>query len=388
MLDKFVYKKIENPHQITQKDRETVGNLASYTGIIINVCLALAKIIAGLFFSSISILADGFNNLSDTGNSIISLVSFKLSNKPADKNHPFGHERIEYVASLAVGILILLLSIELFQSSITKVITPTAIEFSFIIIVVLILSIIAKLWMYRFYNNCAQMINSTVLIANAKDSLNDVFATSAIIVSTLASHFLNIQLDGIMGLVVAVIIALNGYNILKDAMNKIIGEAPSKEFVTKIEQKIKSYEGVYGFHDLMIHSYGSLRCFASVHVEVDSRVDILISHDLIDNIEQDFLKNEGIHVVIHVDPIVLDNPILLDLREKVSSCILELSSEIETHDYRLVVGPTHLTVVFDCVIPYHVSINEKQVLASVENMLANLDTSYSASVNFERPYNT
>ena len=388
MLDKFINKKIGNPHQITQKDREIVGNFASYTGIILNVCLALAKIIAGLFFSSISIFADGFNNLSDTGNSIVSLVSFKLSNKPADKDHPFGHERIEYVASLVVGISILLLSIELFQSSITKVINPTPIEFSFIIIVVLLLSIIVKLWMYRFYNKCAQTINSTVLVANAKDSLNDVFATSAIIASTLLSYFLDIQLDGIMGLVVAMIIALNGYNILKDAMNKIIGEAPSKEFVTKIEQKIKSYEGVYGFHDLMIHSYGSLRCFASVHVEVDSRVDILISHDLIDNIEQDFLKNEGINIVIHVDPIVLDNPTLLDLKEKVRSSILELSGEIETHDFRLVVGPTHLTIVFDCVIPYHVSVNEKLVLSKIENMLTSLDTSYLVSINFERPYNT
>ena len=387
MIGKFIYKRISNPNRITKQDREVVGNLTSVTGIVLNILLALAKITVALFFNSISILADGFNNLADTGNSIVSLVSFKLSNKPADQHHPFGHERIEYIASLAVGISILFLSVELVKSSVSKIMTPEAIDFSFILIVVLVLSIIVKFWMYQVYKNCGKMINSTVLVANAKDSLNDVYATSAIIVSTLVSYYLNIQLDGYMGLVVALMVAYNGYSILKDSMNKIIGEAPSKEFVSMIEKKLKSYQGIYGFHDLMIHSYGSLRSFVSVHVEVDSKVDVLVSHDLIDNIEQDFLKNEGVNMVIHVDPIVLDNPALTELKEKIENIILELSTEIETHDYRLVIGPTHRTLIFDCVIPYGVVVTEKQITTNIDSLLSKQNEVYSASINFERPYN-
>lgn len=386
MLSKFILKKANVQGKATAEQREQVGKMTSYVGIALNIALSVMKMVSGLIFHSVSILADGVNNLSDAGNSLILLISFKLSSKEADAEHPFGHERIEYLASCIVALSILLLSVELFRSSFDKILHPSDIDFSILLVVVLGVSILGKLLLYKFYKDCAKGIDSTVLEASAQDSINDVYSTTAVLISTLLFRFMNINLDGYMGVAVAILIFISGISIMKDAANKILGEAPDKDFVASMEKKICSYPGIYGIHDLLVHSYGPNRCFVSAHAEVDSKVDILVSHDLIDRIEKDFLE-EGIHLVIHLDPIVLDNPLINQLKEEVSASVKELSGDLKIHDFRAVLGKTHSNLIFDCVIPYSCHIKQEEIEKHLQEMLSKKKETYYCVITFERPYN-
>ena len=386
MLSNLIIKLANKKTNDVYKQREMIGKYASYVGIIINIFLSCIKIVSGFIFNSISILADGINNLADAGNSLIIFISFKLSNKEADEKHPYGHERIEYLASLAVAISILFLSIEMFKSSILKILNPTDIIFSYLLIIVLMLSILGKIILYLFYRNCGSQINSVVLEASASDSLNDVFSTLAVLVSTIIYKLFNINFDGLIGLFVALLIFKGGLVIIKDSVNKILGEAPSHEFVLKIENKIRSYEGVNDLHDLIVHSYGQTRSFISVHVEVDSRIGVLESHELIDEIEKDFLK-EHINIVIHLDPIILDDPILNMVKEEVVHTVEELSDDLEIHDFRAILGKTHSKLMFDCVIPYFCTITQEEIEKYLKDKFSNKKHTYECVINFERPYN-
>lgn len=388
MISKWILKKANIQEvKITSAQREHVGRMTSYVGVGVNLILSMSKILSGIFFHSVSILADGINNLSDAGNSLILLISFKLSSKEADEEHPFGHERIEYLASCIVAASILLLSFEMFKSSLDKIVNPSDIDFSILLVIVLIGSILGKLFLYVFYKNCAKPIDSTVLLASAQDSINDVASTSAVLVSTLIFKFTNINLDGYMGMAVAVLILISGISILKEAANKILGEAPDHEFVSQLETKICKYPGIYGIHDLLVHNYGPNRTFASVHAEVDSKEDILRSHDLIDTIEKDILEQDGVHLVIHMDPIVLDNPLINQLKDDVRSCVAELSSEIQIHDFRAVLGNTHSNLIFDCVIPYTCHITKEEIQNHIDQMLSKKKETYYTVITFERPFN-
>lgn len=386
MLSKWVLKKANFNGKTNATIREEVGKLTSMIGIGMNLILSVSKILAGLFFNSVSIMADGINNLSDAGNSLILLVSFKLSSKEADKEHPFGHERIEYLASCVVGVSILLLAFETFKSSLSKVFHPEGIDFSVLLVFVLVLSIIGKIILYRFYKKCGDAIDSTVLHASAQDSINDVFSTSAVLAATLIYRYFEFNLDGFMGLGVAILIFISAIGILKEAVNKILGEAPDQDFVMNIEKKVCSYQGIYGIHDLLVHSYGPNRCFVSVHAEVDSSVDILASHDLIDLIEKDFL-NEGIHLVIHLDPIVLDDPLINQLKDDVTACVQELSNDLHIHDFRVVLGQTHSNLIFDCVIPYSCPYTKEEIQQHIDHMLEKKEEVYYTVITFERPFN-
>lgn len=387
MFSQFLIKKLIKDNKIDTKSRELVGRVSSYVGIVLNICLASMKMITGTIFHSVSIFADGVNNLSDAGNSLILLISFKLSSRPADEEHPFGHERTEYLASMVVGVSILVLSFELLKSAVDKIIHPSGIEFSYLMVIVLVVSILGKIWLYYFYRNCGKAIDSLVLQASAQDSRNDVLATITVLASACISYFFHIQLDGWMGIVVAVVILMSGIEIIKEALNKILGEAPSKELVDMIEREIMSYDGVLGIHDLMVHSYGPNRCFVSVHAEVDSKVDVLQSHDLIDNIEQNFLKEKGIHVVIHMDPIVVDDPVIMELKQAIQTCVNELSSDLRIHDFRAVIGQTHTNLIFDCVVPYSCKLSYETIQQHVDEMLKKQGHVYHTVVTFERPYN-
>lgn len=387
MLSNWILKKAKIKDKATSAQREEVGKLTSYVGMFMNIFLSCIKIIAGWLFNSVSILADGVNNLSDAANSFILLISFKLSSKEADEEHPFGHERIEYLASIVVAASILLLSFEMFKSSLDKIFHPTRIDFSYLLVLILGISILGKFVLYRFYKNCATAIDSTVLEASAADSINDVYSTTAVLLSAMISKFFSINLDGFMGIFVALLIFMSGISILKEAANKILGEAPNQEFVANIEQKICKYQGIYGIHDLLIHSYGPNRCFVSVHAEVDSKVDILISHDLIDEIEKDFLEQEGIHLVIHLDPIVLDNPLINQLKDDVCACVNELSSDLKIHDFRAVLGQTHSNLIFDCVIPYSCTYTKEEIQTYINDMLRKKKETYYTVITFERPFN-
>ena len=368
-------------------NREKVGLCSSLVGIVTNVFLSLIKMVTGIVFHSLAIMADGLNNLADAMSMFVVLFSFKFSHQPADKEHPYGHQRIEYLASMIVGVSILFVCYELVKSSISKIVHPEEVLFSGVMIVVLLVSIVGKLWLSVFYKQCAKQIDSLVLHASSQDSISDVLSTSVILFGAIVSYVWKISLDGYLGLFVAILIFKGALEILKDAMNKILGEAPSQEFVDSIKTKILSYDGVLGIHDLIVHSYGPERLFICVHVEVDYRVDILKSHELIDTIEKDFLVNDNLQVIIHMDPIDIDDPEVKDLYHLVKKCIKEISSEISMHDFRTVITKTHTNLIFDCEIPYTSEVTFEMVQKRVDELLETLPGQYFALIQFERPYN-
>ena len=383
LVIKKASKKAKNPYEM----RERVGKISSIVGIGINVVLCSAKIMAGMMFNSVSISADGINNLSDAGNSLISLISFKLSSRPADKDHPFGHARYEYIASLIVAFSILLLGFEMIKTSFDKIIHPEELSFSWLSVIVLIVSILAKCWMYFFNHGLAKKIDSTVLQATAVDSLSDTISTSGVLVSLFISHFFHFNLDGFMGIIVAGFIMFSCYNILKDTLDALLGTTPDYELVQLIKDEILKHDEVYGLHDLMVHNYGPQRCFASVHVEVDSKVDILKSHDLIDNIEKEFLNEHGLHVVIHLDPIVVDDPHTSELYDFIKKTVNEIDDSLNIHDFRAVLGETHCNLIFDLVVPYECHLKEEEIEGKIQEALKQRNEHLYTVITFERPFN-
>ena len=302
--------------------RESYGKLAGITGVVTNLLLALLKLLSGWFFNSIAIMADAVNNLSDSASSIVTLVGFKLSSKPADAKHPYGHARIEYISGMIVSFIVVVLGVQLAQSSIDKILAPEESSFTWITIGVLVVSILLKLWQGLFYRKIGKTISSTTLEATSTDSLNDVISTSAVLAGIIITLLTGVNLDGWLGLLVAVLITISGIRLVMETSQPLLGMAPSQELVQSIYSRILSYDGIIGLHDLEVHSYGEGRIFASVHCEVDADQDIMISHDIIDNIERDFLQDSGIHLVIHLDPVQIHDDrtqkLYHQVREKVA----------------------------------------------------------------------
>ncbi|MEG2685458.1 MAG: cation diffusion facilitator family transporter, partial [Erysipelotrichaceae bacterium] len=378
-------KRIKNYEDIkSAKVREEYGKLTSTIGITINIILFIMKVIVGTIFNSVAMVADAINNLSDAGSSIISFFSFKLSSKPADREHPFGHERYEYIASLIVSLLIFYIGAELVKSSIGKIMNPQAIEFSYIMIIVLLVAMIAKLYMYRYNIKYSKLINSSVMKATAYDSLSDVFATGAVLLSTIISPIINFQLDGYMGLIVAVLVLGTGISIIKDTCNDLLGKAPDEEFNKNLCDKICSYKGILGVHDLMIHSYGPNRTFVSIHAEVSSNEDILVSHDLIDNIERDMLEQWNVHLVIHMDPINVSDPLTNELRNKIINIISDIDTKLNVHDFRMVAGETHSNLIFDILVPFEVELDETELISNISNEVTKLNKNYYCVITIDR----
>lgn len=374
-------------HTEDSRVRNAIGNLISSVGILNNLVLFAFKFLAGTLANSVSITADAVNNLSDAGSSIISLISFKLSSKPADEKHPFGHARYECIASMVVACLILLLGLELIKTSFEKILSPDAIEFSWLSVIILIFSISVKLWMYLYNKKYGNLIKSSVMEAAAADSISDVMATGAVLISTLLSPVFHFNLDGYMGVVVAFFILMAGTGIIKSALDELLGQAPDEDLVMKIQKKITSYDGVLGMHDLMIHDYGVQRIFASVHVEVDCKVDVLISHDMIDNIERDFKENMGIEMVIHMDPINIDDPLTNELRILVRRLVQEIHENLSMHDFRVVPGETHTNMIFDVVVPFDVPMNNQEILDQLAALVRReKGDNYYLVVTFDRAY--
>lgn len=331
--------------------RMRYGQFAGIVGIICNVMLCLGKGAIGLVSGSVSIVADAVNNLSDAASNIVSLLGFKLASRPADPEHPYGHGRYEYLAGLVVAALVLAIGINLAWSSVQKIITPSPTEFSGALVAVLVLSIAVKLWMAAFNRSIGRRINSDTLEATAVDSRNDVISTAAVLACACISRATGVDLDGWAGLAVGAFICWSGVGLLRDTVSPLLGQAPSPELVEHIHDKILSYPGVLGTHDLMVHDYGPGRQFASAHVEMAAEADPLESHDLIDNIEQDFKMEDGLIVTLHYDPIVTDDPEVRDMRHWISHAVEEIDPRITVHDLRCVPGPTHTNVIFDCVRP-------------------------------------
>ncbi|MBP1925788.1 cation diffusion facilitator family transporter [Sedimentibacter acidaminivorans] len=390
-MTNFIIKKFIKDYENTKDSsvREAYGKLGSIIGIISNVFLCVSKISVGLIFKSISITADGVNNLSDAGSSVITLIGFKMAGKPADKKHPFGHERIEYISGMIVAFVILLLGLELVKSSFDKIINPEPINFSYIMIFVLILSIVVKLWLSYFNGKIADKISSTTMKATSMDSRNDVIATSVVLVSIIVSKITGYQIDGYMGMIVALFIMFSGINILKDLMNPLLGELPDPEFVESIENKIIEYEGILNIHDLVVHNYGPSKYFATVHAEVDAKQDILICHDLIDNIERDFARDLDINLVIHLDPVVTDDKEINKLREQLIVIIKSIDERLSMHDFRIVKGKTHTNLIFDVVIPVDFKIPPKELINQIERSINeenNADEIYYLVVTIDKNY--
>lgn len=345
--------------------RTSVGELSGIVGILNNLFLFVIKFVIGTIVHSVSIQADGVNNLTDAGSNIISILSFHLSNKPADKDHPFGHERTETIASLFVGILILVLGFETAKESISKVIHPGSIDFRLASVIILLVSIIVKFWMYTYNKKLSKTYDSSLLEATALDSISDVCGTTAVLVSTLLSPVLHFNLDGYMGIVVSGIIIYGAYGLLRDMINSLIGEAPDPELVHNIVDMIMAHPAILGVHDMMIHNYGPNKIFASAHVEVDSSKDIFETHDHIDNIEREVKENMNIDLVLHMDPVKVNDPETEMYRAKVVDAIHQIDSKWGFHDFRIVSGPTHVNLVFDLVIPFE----EKYTQEEIEAML-------------------
>jgi len=370
-MTNFIIKKFIKDYENTKDAsvRESYGKLGSIIGIISNVVLCVSKISVGMIFKSISITADGVNNLSDAGSSVITLIGFKMAGKPADKDHPFGHERIEYISGMIVAFVIILLGLELVKSSFDKILNPEPINFSYIMILVLLLSIAVKLWLSYINGKIADEISSAAMKATSMDSRNDVIATSVVLASIIITKTTGYQIDGYMGMIVALFIIYSGINILKDLMNPLLGELPDPKFIESIEDKIMKYEGILNIHDLVVHNYGPSKYFATVHAEVDAKQDILLCHDLIDNIERDFARDLDINLVIHLDPVVTDDKEINKLRDRVTLIINSIDERLSMHDFRIVKGKTHTNLIFDVVVPVDFEIQFKELINRIEKSI-------------------
>jgi len=357
--------------------RENVGKMSSIVGIVLNVLLAAAKIVVGALFGVLSVLADGLNNFTDCGSNVVSLVSIKLASKPADSEHPFGHRRMEYIASMIVAFIVLLLAAELAIESITKIVhfakgQADATDFNVWLIVALSVSVVVKFWMFVFNYRLCKRYSFPLLKATATDSISDVCATSAVLIALIISHYTGVNLDGFMGLAVAVFIAVAGLKILKGTINQLLGEALSEQLTKQIEERIKSFDGVLGLHDLNVHNYGPNKYYASVHLEVDAAVDVLESHDLADRIERDFADNTDITLVTHLDPIVVGDEEVDAYKAQTELIVKSLDEHFTVHDFRMVKGPTHVNLIFDVAVHFDTEMTNKEIVDYIQTEINNV----------------
>ena len=367
--------------------RMEYGKLAGRCGIVLNLFLFVIKFITGTLAKSISITADAVNNLTDAASSIVSLLGFVLAEKPADKEHPYGHGRYEYISALTVAAIIIVIGVELFKTGVQKIISPEAVNCSVYSIMILVVSILTKLWMSAFNVKIGKRINSKTLIATAKDSRNDVISTFAVLVSAAVAILFKINIDGFVGVAVSIFILYSGFGLIKDTISPLLGVAPDEEVVRHIHDIITSYPKVLGTHDLIIHDYGPGRCFASVHIEVAAEDDILETHDEIDNIERYFSEKEHLKLVVHMDPIVTKNEAVTDMRKKLSKMVKNIDEALSIHDLRTVPGPTHTNVIFDCVLPLEIKVSKSEIEKQISDFIKKeYGENYFPVITFDSSY--
>ena len=363
--------------------RDKCGRVAGAVGIVTNFLLFLMKIIVGTVFHSVSVTADAVNNLTDSGSSVVTLIGFKMASKPADEKHPFGHARIEYLSGVIVSFIVIFLGLQLGMSSIEKILTPEENALTPVALVVLVISILAKLWQCLFYRKVGRMIKSESVEATSKDSRNDVIATSVVLLGAVITMLTGVNLDGYMGAAVALFIVFSGVQLTISTADPLLGQAPEGELVQTITEKMLSYPGIIGMHDLAVHNYGVGRCFASAHCEVDAKNDILVSHDLIDNIERDFSRDLGIHMVIHLDPVIVGDARTDALHCKVQSLVTALYPTVTIHDFRVIWGVTHSNIVFDAAVPFSVKDSDTVITQKLEAEIQKLDPDYRTVVTID-----
>ena len=386
MTDFLVKRFIKNSTDVNDPAvRTAYGNLAGAVGIFCNVLLCAAKLAVGTLFGSISITADAVNNLSDASSSVITLVGFRLSAKPADDEHPYGHARIEYLAGLAVSVMILVIGVELARSSIGKILSPTAVEFSLVTVAVLLLSIGVKLWMAAFNKDLSRRIGSTAMAATATDSLSDAAATAVVLICTFIDHYLHVNIDGVAGLVVAVFILRAGWGAAKDTLDPLLGRPMDPELARDIDKLVVSHPNILGIHDLVYHDYGPGRAMMSFHAEVPADADLLEMHDIIDHIERELKEKHHIETVIHMDPVVNDERTAA-LRAQVEQLAHEIDPVLSIHDLRITAGPRHTNVLFDVMVPYGFRLTDSQVRGELSRGVKKLSEKYTAVIEVDHSY--
>lgn len=370
------------------KVRQAYGMLCGAVGIALNFFLFLIKAAAGWISGSIAITADAFNNLSDAGSSVITLVGFKMAGQKPDSDHPFGHGRIEYISGLLVSVIILLMGAELLKSSLDKIIHPEPINSNLLILVILAVSICVKLYMFFYNRMVGQKINSATMLAASKDSISDSVSTLAVLITTLLAFFTDIHIDGWCGILVALFVIWTGIGAMKDTVSPLLGQPPEEEFVKQIESIIMEYKekGVLGLHDLVVHNYGPGRVMLSVHVEVPSSGDILVLHDMIDLIEHRLANELNCSAVIHMDPVCVDDEMTNEAKGKVAAIVEKMEGDVKFHDFRIVHGPTHVNLIFDVVVPFNYSMSDSEVVSYIQDKVRRLEGNYFAVIDVDKDY--
>ena len=366
--------------------RRKYGVLCGAVGIVINVLLFLGKFFAGTISGSIAITADAFNNLSDAGSSLVTILGFKLAGQKPDPDHPFGHGRMEYLSGLAVAMLILLMGIELLKSSVEKILHPEAIEFSWLSVGILLAAIACKLYMASYNRSVGKKIQSAAMKATATDSLSDSLATTAVLAATLIAHFFHVNIDGWVGLAVACFILYAGYNAARDTVSPLLGQAPDPELVRSIEQAVLAFDPIVSIHDMVVHDYGPGRMMISLHAEVPADGDLVELHDTIDLAEQALKEQFQCDAVIHMDPIVTNDETVLHMRAKMAQLVQIIDPRITIHDFRMVTGPTHTNLIFDAACPFDLHMTDGEVKRQIEQTVDLLDGNYMAVVTVDRIY--
>ena len=366
--------------------RQAYGTLCGAMGIGLNLLLFAGKLFAGMLSGSVAITADAFNNLSDAGSSLITLVGFRLAGQKPDPNHPFGHGRIEYVSGLIVSMLILLMGFELGKSSLDKMLNPQAVDFQWITVAILGASVAVKLYMAAYNRAVGKKIHSAAMLATMTDSLGDAVATSAVLGCTLLAKATDLNLDGYCGMAVSVMIFIAGFRSAKETVSPLLGQPPEEEFVKKIEETVMSYPSVAGIHDLIVHDYGPGRKVVSLHAEVPADADIWEAHDTIDNIERQLMAETGSIAVIHMDPIVTDDETVVRLRKQITEEIKSIHPGLTLHDFRAVPGPTHVNVIFDAVLPFDSKLSEEEAKEKIVALVAEKHPHTNAVIQIDRAY--
>ena len=370
-MTKFLLKyALKSADPLSPKGRAAVGKLSGIVGIVCNLLLFAGKLLAGILSGALSVTADAMNNLSDASSAIVTLLGFKLAEKPADADHPYGHARYEYLSGLAVAALILVIGFELGKSSVEKILNPQSVSFTWLTVGILVASMAVKLWLCLFNGALARKINSTTLAATAQDSRNDVVSTAAVLAAGVFEYFSGYTVDGWMGLAVAIFILYSGIQLGRETISPLLGESASPELRELIVDYVRSCPKVLGYHDLMVHDYGPGQRFATLHVEMDNREDPLLCHELIDDMERECLKNHNIHLVIHYDPVVMDDPVLDRLRVGVEEILREVDGRLSLHDFRAVAGSGHTNLIFDVALPEDMADRKKELRKLVEETLS------------------
>lgn len=388
MTDFLVHRFIKDWDQTTDPTvRRRYGVFSGCVGIFLNICLCAAKFLAGFLTSSIAIMADAFNNLSDAGSSIVTIVGFKMAGQKPDSDHPFGHGRTEYLAGLVVSMAVILAGFELGKASVEKILSPTPVGFSTLSCAILACSIAVKLWMFFFNRRLGRRISSAALQATAADSLSDVTATSAVLIGTLIGHYANLQIDGWMGAAVALFIIYSGFGAARDTLNPLLGQKPDPELVKNIADTVLAHKEIVGIHDLIVHDYGPGRCMISLHAEVPCDSDIMHMHDVIDDIERELQARYCAAAVIHMDPIATDDELTLTKRAEIAALVKLIDPSVSIHDFRMTAGPVHTNLIFDVVVPHNFRLSDEQVAQAIHDAVAAMEGGkYYAVVQVDKAF--